>query len=142
MKVALKQIKENEALRIKEQIPASSWNMDSADISFLEEITLDCCFERVGGQIIVSAEIYTHKEITCSRCLDKVRLDDKYTFNKSYEISGLKDYLEIDEDIREEVLLNFPMKLLCKDNCKGICSRCGKNLNYEKCNCPADKKVK
>lgn len=141
MKVPLKQIKENETLRIKEQIPASLWNMDSADVYFLDEIALDCCLERLSGQIIVSAEIYTHREIICSRCLDKVRLDDKYVFKKSYEADSFKDYLEIDEDIREEVLLNFPMKLLCKTDCKGICSRCGKNLNHEKCDCPTDRKL-
>ena len=37
--------------------------------------------------------------------------------------------------IHNEVLVNLPMKVLCRENCKGICNRCGANLNYETCEC-------
>ncbi|MDD5195443.1 MAG: DUF177 domain-containing protein, partial [Candidatus Omnitrophica bacterium] len=45
------------------------------------------------------------------------------------------EYLTVDNDIREEVLLNFPMKVLCKPDCKGLCPGCGANLNNEVCKC-------
>ena len=44
-------------------------------------------------------------------------------------------YLDVDQLVRNELLLNLPMKVLCDENCKGICNRCGANLNYESCNC-------
>ncbi len=44
--------------------------------------------------------------------------------------------LDLDELVYTEVLLSFPMKHLCKEDCKGICSKCGKNLNDGKCDCP------
>ena len=44
--------------------------------------------------------------------------------------------LDIDEFLYSEVLVSLPTKHLCSDDCKGICSKCGKNLNQGKCDCP------
>lgn len=44
--------------------------------------------------------------------------------------------LDLDELIYSEVVLSIPTKHLCNENCKGICSKCGKNLNEGKCGCP------
>lgn len=44
--------------------------------------------------------------------------------------------LDIDEFVYSEVIVSLPMKHLCKDDCRGICSKCGKNLNDGKCDCP------
>lgn len=44
--------------------------------------------------------------------------------------------LDLDELVYSEVIVSLPMKHLCKDDCKGICAKCGKNLNEGKCDCP------
>ena len=43
--------------------------------------------------------------------------------------------LDVDQLVRDELLLNLPMKVLCDEDCKGICNRCGANLNHETCDC-------
>lgn len=43
--------------------------------------------------------------------------------------------IELDEIVRSEIYLALPMKFLCKEDCKGLCPVCGKNLNRERCNC-------
>ena len=43
--------------------------------------------------------------------------------------------LDLDELVNEECQLFLPAKMLCKEDCKGLCQKCGKNLNYEKCEC-------
>ena len=43
--------------------------------------------------------------------------------------------LEVDELVYSEVILNLPTKHLCKEDCKGLCQKCGKNLNEGKCGC-------
>ena len=43
--------------------------------------------------------------------------------------------LSLDERIYESVLVNVPMQIFCKDDCKGLCSGCGVNLNLESCTC-------
>ncbi len=44
--------------------------------------------------------------------------------------------LDLDELIYTETVVNLPMKHLCKEDCKGVCSKCGKDLNGGKCDCP------
>lgn len=46
--------------------------------------------------------------------------------------------LDLDDYIYQEIQLFLPQKMLCSDDCKGICPKCGKNLNKEKCNCEKD----
>ena len=50
-------------------------------------------------------------------------------------------FLDIDRELVEDLLLEFPPKLLCKEECKGLCSKCGKNLNFEACDCPKKKEI-
>ena len=47
-------------------------------------------------------------------------------------LSTLEDTNEL---AKSEILLHWPMKILCKDDCKGLCSKCGADLNYEECGC-------
>lgn len=49
------------------------------------------------------------------------------------EVPGMK--LDVDELVYTEVVLSLPTKHLCNDSCKGICSKCGKNLNEGECSC-------
>ena len=46
--------------------------------------------------------------------------------------------IDIDEILREQVLLALPLQTLCSENCQGICAGCGAGLNHEPCNCSSD----
>ena len=43
--------------------------------------------------------------------------------------------LDLDELLRADILLELPTKYLCREDCKGLCAVCGKNLNDGPCNC-------
>ncbi len=89
-------------------------------------------------------------EIPCSRCMDPVRvpfeleIDEKVDMNQTQEtrVRSLDEqffvkgyYLDVDQLVGNELALNLPMKVLCREDCKGICNRCGTNLNYGTCDC-------
>lgn len=134
MKIKVERIRDKE-IEIEEEILASAWELNSSDVTFVDSIYLKCKFSRVRDEIIVQAWITTHRDIVCSRCLKETRHVVEQSFTKSYKDSEAGEWLEIDEDIRQEILLNFPMKVLCKQDCKGQCPICGVDLNYEKCSC-------
>ena len=86
----------------------------------------------------------------CARCLEPVKytfdidideeVDMKLTDHDRIEALDENSYiqgreLDTDELLHNEILINWPMQVLCKENCKGICSRCGANLNQGSCNC-------
>ena len=45
-------------------------------------------------------------------------------------------FLDMDEQLMEQLEMEFPSRFLCRDDCKGLCAKCGKNLNEGDCDCP------
>ena len=58
--------------------------------------------------------------------------------DESSYLTGMN--LDVDRLVYLEVLICWPLKVLCKEDCKGICSRCGKNLNEGPCGCKEEPK--
>lgn len=88
--------------------------------------------------------------IPCSRCLEPVNVPFSLDLARTFDmkLSGreraealeeqpyLQGYtLDVDQLVCDELYLNMPMKVLCKEDCKGICNRCGANLNKTACDC-------
>ena len=94
-------------------------------------------------------------EIPCARCLEPVRHALKGEFDLLFrplgvdanaseraistpetEIGYYQDGgLVLEDVVREQVFLSLPARSLCGEDCKGLCPRCGKNLNTETCTC-------
>lgn len=88
--------------------------------------------------------------IPCDRCLEPVAcpfsldIEQALDMNQTEEerVENLDEqpyirsyYLDVDQLLSNELLLNLPMKVLCSDDCQGICNRCGANLNHGTCSC-------
>ncbi len=78
----------------------------------------------------------------CSENFEKnINFDFEENFVENFNSHNEEDYLinqtsvEIDKPVIDNLLLNIPTKMLCKDSCKGLCSICGKNKNFYSCNC-------
>lgn len=135
MRVEVDSIPIGDYLVLEEDNDLSGWDMDRFDVKFIGDIHMRCSFTKVEKDIFVQADVNIKKEIICSRCLDNKLKEESYTFNFHYTIPNSQKYIEMDKDIREEILLRYPIKVLCRDDCKGLCPYCGVNLNYEKCSC-------
>ena len=100
-----------------------------------------------AGIVYLDAKVSFEFFGVCDRCADDFKKE--YSFDllrilvqELANDSDSDDYivvkngtLDLDELIKEEIELFLPAKILCRDDCKGICPTCGKNLNYEKCTC-------
>ncbi len=105
--------------------------------------------------IRIKGSLSTSLEWACARCLEPVLLDVKRDFDLLYRPLGADagrselsvtaaeaevSYYEgegllLEDVLREQVLLAVPLKALCRDDCKGLCPHCGKNLNSGQCSC-------
>ena len=94
-------------------------------------------------------------ELQCARCQEPVERKVKRDFELLYRPLGTdagKDELSVtdaeaeigyyqgdgillEDVLREQVLLALPLKVTCREECKGLCPLCGKNLNQEQCSC-------
>ncbi len=76
--------------------------------------------------------------IPCDRCLTDV--DHKIQIEFERNTDEIEDFMEgnslhIEQLVYSEILVEWPMKVLCKENCKGICKVCGQNFNLGTCTC-------
>ena len=83
----------------------------------------------------------------CDRCLKDVKVTVEFSFERELDAANgtdedgepvfliEEDELLVDDLISEEVSMNLPMKVLCREKCKGICPDCGADLNKGECDC-------
>jgi uncharacterized protein len=102
--------------------------------------------------------VRTELELQCSRCLEPFRMPVDAQFDLRYlpasamsteaetpieeddlETSFYRDdQIDLNETLREQFYLALPMKPLCADGCRGLCSQCGANLNLTACGCETE----
>jgi uncharacterized protein len=102
-------------------------------------------------QLIVQLE--TVLSVQCDRCLEEVLLPLEFEFIENYSqkndygdetiennefIMIEDDLIDIAQAVRENIVLNLPMRVLCASDCPGICPQCGQNLKDKKCNCSSE----
>jgi len=135
--------------------PALSELHDSGECIFSGPLDLSIRAEKEYDHVRVHGHIETRVTLSCSRCLipfnstlvsdftifyskatdfpveEEIALSEEDLISASYE----GEYLDLNGEIQEQVLLEIPFKPLCHDECKGLCPKCGADLNAEECGC-------
>ncbi len=134
MKVIIKDITQR-GLELFERLEAGSIGLSPEDLQCLSPLTIKAKITRVENTILAHIEIQGRYSFLCARCLETGESDLSQEFNFDYAIEKGLEFIELTEDIRQEIILSSPVNILCSDDCKGICPRCGVNLNKEQCKC-------
>ena len=108
-----------------------------------------------GNQVFVSGHVETRAQVECDRCLKPVELPVsadftlEYISDSDYETSQAAELTEaemsvsvfdgqaidVDEIVKEQILLTVPTRMLCREDCRGICPECGADRDTGECNC-------
>jgi uncharacterized protein len=108
-----------------------------------------------GNEVFVNGHVDARAEVECDRCLKPVELpvnadfELEYITGSEYESSAVAELteaemsvavfdgeaLDVDEIVKEQILLAVPTRMLCREDCKGICPQCGTDRNMGECNC-------
>ncbi|KNY26055.1 YceD family protein [Pseudobacteroides cellulosolvens] len=115
---------------------------------FTDVVKFEGVLTNASGVLKLNGSLKASYSVKCSRCVKdiednlelKVREDiiegsetadvDAYTYNDNYIL--------LDSILKDNIILNLPVKKVCDDNCKGLCPRCGTNLNEKTCDCKDD----
>lgn len=139
-----------------------SYHLEEQDFDFMEgdwqlakPLVIDTEISHEGQFLQMNGRIQTTVKGKCSRCLELVSMDIDHSFaeqllyakdvslfshlavgevEEKYFIYD-NDTLDITDIIRESLLAVLPQKILCRDDCRGLCPKCGKNLNQGQCDC-------
>jgi uncharacterized protein len=107
-------------------------DMERDDIRLPEPFEVDAFITRADKELMVKVDIRCPLQLICGRCLEEfpVVLTPDAVF--SYPVQPT-DVVDITEDVRQEIILAYPMIPLCSSDCKGLCRSCGTNLNRTTC---------
>lgn len=128
---------------------------ESDEIDFsLRKVDVTCQITKTSSTVFIKGNLTAFLGIACGRCLEDVSLavggDFAYTLvpltpetreevelqAEELEISYYQgDFIDLAPIIYEQIVLQIPIKPLCSEDCKGLCPRCGTNLNVASCNC-------
>jgi len=124
-------------------------------VSLTQPATVSGKVRLAGNEVFVNGHVETRAKIECDRCLRPVETPVNADFSLEY-ISGSEyessevaelteaemsvsvfdgEALDVDEIVKEQVLLAVPTRMLCREDCKGICPECGTDRNTGDCSC-------
>ncbi len=134
MKITLSDFKGNKGLVFQEEIVPEDLDLDIGIMHFPENLQLKAEAWKSDKDLTVQAHVEGMRYLTCSLCLEEFNNLFEKDFTLHYDIKGL-DSVTIDPDVRDEIILEHPIRILCQPDCKGLCPFCGANLNQESCDC-------
>ena len=145
----------DEPLPFEFKIASGDIDLETEGVRIVGDINVVGELSKSAAKTDVKGSINAPVEVDCTRCLTPIsrELDivfdvdfvDKELFpdNKETHLESADldtdviegNELDLSQVVREQILLNIPEQVLCRDDCRGICPTCGKDLNEGDCNC-------
>lgn len=134
MKIKVKEIPRH-GLQISETLNTAAFCFDADDFKIISPPAVTGDVYKSRDAINVQVNVAAKYGFVCARCLDPVVVSRSDEFKFDVSIQPMTDYVDLGEEIRQQMLLNISSIVLCGPDCKGLCPSCGVNLNNEKCKC-------
>lgn len=137
----------------------ASGTLDYRDPDFQQAgpLVVNATAELVGSEIRIKGHLKTRLNAQCDRCLAPLEVPIDRDFDVSYRpVASIarQEEIEVSEEelgvgffsgdgivlaevVAEQVILSMPMKIVCRDECKGLCPVCGADRNQVECHCPS-----
>ncbi len=130
-------------------------NLESEEATLKNVVKTQGNLKKGIAQVDVEGEIFCDFEIECSRCLTSAESSLEIGFAAAFvspenhteakeaelgvedlEVSIIEDdQIDLTELVREQILLYLPTQIFCRENCQGLCPKCGANRNLIDCKC-------
>jgi uncharacterized protein len=134
----------NQAIGYSRDFPFEDGDFFISPDLILRKLTGTAVLSRTQPGLHVNADFQASIMVNCVRCLEDYELplhavfEEIFTFethplSENGQIIPGNGYIDLEPFIRDYLLLQIPIKSLCKQNCKGLCAICGQNLNQATC---------
>lgn len=132
---------------IKAVLAKDSYSLMGDEYCLTEDTAIELVLKNKGkNKCELSGKGSFSFEGVCSRCLKPTKFVVEVDIFREYIFDGVnaiddsevvieEGKLDIDALLLDEISINWPMKVLCSTDCKGICMKCGKDLNEGSCDC-------
>lgn len=137
MKISLAFLQDGVPKEVHEEYNPKALDLEFVDLAYLENVVLDATLEKTGDTLTFRGQLKSKVEHVCARCLKQVAEPVEHPFEVVYEIAGKREVDTLD-DLREMLILDHPIRFLCREDCLGLCPQCGADLNNKTCSCPVE----
>lgn len=138
--------RDGEQTILNSSIPLEELGDVVGSLEFTAPISLSGRIQNIAGMVSLDYNVRTEILLVCDRCLDEFTKDIDMSFShilvdNENRLSGEDDIycedfsLDMTELVVSDLLISFPTKILCSEDCLGLCPVCGKNLNHGECMC-------
>ena len=134
VKVKISEIPQ-EGLTLTERFNPMEMDLQTSVLRFTAPLEIRATFFRERDTVLLQVTAAGDLEIVCGRCLEPYRQPFQGHFDLDYDVRD-RLVLDVTDDIRQEIFLNYPVRIICREGCRGLCPGCGKNLNEGDCSCP------
>lgn len=124
-----------EGVTLEEEVNASALDLETDIVKFAGPLKIKADVSKITNAVTVELSLSGTMHLNCSRCLNEFDTGLKRYLRLNYQVDKAIPVINLDQDIKEEVILDYPLKPLCNVDCKGLCFKCGKNLNEGGCTC-------
>ena len=156
MNIVVAQISEDEGLNVHHLYPEGDPGLAGGEGHLVGQCELTLRATRVGDEVELIGSVSVGVEFECDRCLATLSIPVEASFDLLYlpplgtgdeKELGENDLslgfyqagiIDVDDLVREQIELALPMTRLCSDECRGLCPKCGANLNLGECACRED----
>lgn len=114
-------------------------------VDFLKPVKVEGTLTNSGDFITLEGKGTVELQLPCDRCLKSVNVKVNFNLKEKFSNAGSNgkeemeifsgESIDISDVVRRAILANMPMKVLCQEDCKGLCPMCGKDLNEGDCGC-------
>jgi uncharacterized protein len=146
MIIAIKELKDG-INEFEDIVPSEKYKFLESE-HYPGPIGLKIFVDRLENLFRFKISVSTESVLSCDRCLENIKTDFNETIEHLYqlghseldsdEIEYLPDNskeIDLSKTIQDVFVLNRPIQILCKKNCKGLCVSCGVDLNKKSCDC-------
>jgi uncharacterized protein len=134
MKINIDQIPP-QGLTLEETILPKGLELDTEVVQSRGPIQIEADVSKITNAVTVDLNFSAPVTFICSRCLNEFEVILKKNLKFNYRVEKTQHEIDLNPDIRQDIILDYPINPLCKPDCKGLCPKCGKNLNEGKCKC-------
>ncbi len=121
---------------------AETIGVQERDARFFGPVLVEGTLENTGGSFRVTGEIRARRAFVCDRCLAEAEAAERYSFAEDFRKGASDDEASFGDDgvdlaplVRDAILSSLPIRNLCRPDCKGLCPKCGADLNQGDCGC-------
>jgi len=134
MKISINKIP-LEGVVFSEDISPKGLDLETEIVKFNGPLKIRAEVSRITNAITVNLSLTGSLRLICGRCLNDFEISLNKDLRLNYPANKSEPVIDLDPDIRQEIILDYPLKPLCQPDCKGLCPKCGKNLNEGGCSC-------